>query len=111
MTNDECRLTNGGIAPLGRFKIDRSTKDSRQAEYIIRRSMFDVRWFLFSDQTGRSRPAAAALLKLHRRCQVSGDSALTPCHRTSYINSKIQKRRANHRARQNEVGTVADPTL
>jgi len=36
MTNVECLLTNGGIAPLSRFKTDRSTKDSRLAEYIIR---------------------------------------------------------------------------
>jgi len=45
MTNDECRLTNGGIAsgfvfgydPTRRsvnINIDRSTKDSRQGEYL-----------------------------------------------------------------------------
>jgi len=44
-------LTNDGIARAAQalaprvaqlFKIDRSTKDSRQAEYIIRCSMLDV---------------------------------------------------------------------
>jgi len=33
--------------PLSRSKIDRSTKDSRQAEYIIRCSMLDVRCSTF----------------------------------------------------------------
>ncbi|CAB1076932.1 hypothetical protein D1AOALGA4SA_4729 [Olavius algarvensis Delta 1 endosymbiont] len=38
MTNDECRLTNGGIASLSRFN---------QTEYIIRCSVLDVRCSTF----------------------------------------------------------------
>jgi len=52
--NDECRLTNDGIASLSRFKIDRM----HYSTFDVGRSMFDVHWFLFFDQTGRSRPKA-----------------------------------------------------
>jgi len=55
MKNDECRLTNGGIASLSRFKIDRI----HYSMFDVGRSMFDVHQFLFFDLTGRSRPAAA----------------------------------------------------
>ncbi|CAB1074767.1 hypothetical protein D1AOALGA4SA_2586 [Olavius algarvensis Delta 1 endosymbiont] len=41
MTNDECRMTNGGIAPLNRFKID------RKHSFDIRYSLFDIRYSLF----------------------------------------------------------------
>jgi len=40
-------MTNDGIATLNRFKIDHSTKSSRQAEYIIRCSMLEVRCSTF----------------------------------------------------------------
>ncbi|CAB1084631.1 hypothetical protein D1AOALGA4SA_12144 [Olavius algarvensis Delta 1 endosymbiont] len=39
MTNVECRMTNGGIASLSLFK---------QVEYIIRCSIFDIRFFIVS---------------------------------------------------------------
>ncbi len=54
-------MTNGGIASLSRFKIDRI----HYSMFDVGRSIFDVHQFLFSDLTGRSRPAAAALIKLH----------------------------------------------
>jgi hypothetical protein len=37
--NIEFRMSKDGIASLSLYNIDRSTKGSRQAEYIIRRSM------------------------------------------------------------------------
>ncbi|CAB1077731.1 hypothetical protein D1AOALGA4SA_5510 [Olavius algarvensis Delta 1 endosymbiont] len=37
-----------GIASLNYLEIDRSTKDSRQSEYIIRRSMLGVRCSTFA---------------------------------------------------------------
>jgi len=57
MTNDECRLTNGGVASLNQFKMDHSTKDSRQAEYLkskirIPKSKICFLKFLFIDQIG-----------------------------------------------------------
>ncbi|CAB1076768.1 hypothetical protein D1AOALGA4SA_4565 [Olavius algarvensis Delta 1 endosymbiont] len=39
MTNVECRLTNGGIASLSRFKIDRI----HYSTFDVGRSVFDVR--------------------------------------------------------------------
>ena len=42
MTNDECRLTNGGIAALSLFKIDRI----HYSVFDVGRSMFDVHYFL-----------------------------------------------------------------
>jgi len=57
MTNDDCRLTNVGLASLNRFQIDRSTKDSRQTEYIIRCSMLDVRCSTFISFLSLIRPA------------------------------------------------------
>ncbi|CAB1076230.1 hypothetical protein D1AOALGA4SA_4028 [Olavius algarvensis Delta 1 endosymbiont] len=68
MTNVECRMMDSlqasshGTAGL---RPDASLSLFKQAEYIIRRSMFEVHWFLFCDQTGRSRPAATACMKLN----------------------------------------------
>jgi len=86
MTNVECRLTNGGIASglglrsssydptrrpdtsLSRFKMDRSTKDSRQAEYLkskirIPKSKIWFLKFLFFDQPGCPLAGGSARMK------------------------------------------------
>jgi len=88
MTNVECRLTNGGIASLSLFKIDRI-------------HYFDIRYSLFQsfflDLTGRffgqrrrlyETPKVSPLTLRFRRdrrqvsvsVQVSGYSVLTPSH-------------------------------
>ncbi|CAB1067260.1 hypothetical protein D1AOALGA4SA_1 [Olavius algarvensis Delta 1 endosymbiont] len=58
MTNVECRLTNGGFASLNQFKMDRSTIDSRQAEYLkskIQNLLLEVS-FIWSQKTWSSGP-------------------------------------------------------
>ncbi|CAB1076341.1 hypothetical protein D1AOALGA4SA_4138 [Olavius algarvensis Delta 1 endosymbiont] len=42
MTNVECRLTNGGIASLSRYKRDRIHS------FDLRHSLFDIRFFRVS---------------------------------------------------------------
>ena len=56
MTNDECRLTNGGIASLSLLIIKSTVrhKSSRQAEYIIRCSTFNVRRSMFDVRPARN---------------------------------------------------------
>ncbi|CAB1075104.1 hypothetical protein D1AOALGA4SA_2924 [Olavius algarvensis Delta 1 endosymbiont] len=70
--------------------------------------------FLFFDQTGRFFGQRQCSYETTNKVsgvsvQVSGYYALTPSHRKFNINSKLQKRRAGHRARQ--IRSARWPTL